>query len=91
MDKIKVENITSDRGNKIANQFIIHTEEAKYFQSYDSIIAMYDYNKRKWFLDEKYWDYSRTTSKYRNLVIGIDTKTTKQRIADGTYELVNLN
>jgi hypothetical protein len=37
---MKVENITSNNGNKIANQFIItDNEDNKYFQSYSSMIV----------------------------------------------------
>ena len=37
---MKVENITSNNGNKIANQFIItDDEDNKYFQSYSSMIV----------------------------------------------------
>jgi len=37
---MKVKNITSNNGNKIANQFIIYDSDgSKYFQSYNSVIA----------------------------------------------------
>ena len=37
---MKVQNMTSNNGNKIANQFeITHDFNTVYFQSYDSIIA----------------------------------------------------
>ena len=35
----KVFNMESNKGNKVANQFLITTDEAFYFQSYNSIIA----------------------------------------------------
>lgn len=41
-------------------------------------------------LDERYWNYSRTTSKYRNLILGEDTKATRAKIAKGEYLLINL-
>ena len=31
---MKVANMTSNKGNKIANQFVIDTDEGIYFQSY---------------------------------------------------------
>ena len=37
---VKVKNMTSSNGNKIANQFEIETDDAYYFQSYDSVIAL---------------------------------------------------
>ena len=36
---MKVKNMKSTRGNKIANQFIITDNGEEYFQSYKSIIA----------------------------------------------------
>ena len=49
----------------VANQFDIYTSKGRYFQSYDSIIVFKPYNGKTQ-LDKNYWDYSRTTSKYRN-------------------------
>tara|TARA_R100001443_G_scaffold46_1_gene195 strand:+ start:4611 stop:4880 length:270 start_codon:yes stop_codon:yes gene_type:complete len=88
--KVKVYNMTSSYGNKIANQFEIYTNEGKYFQSYRSIIAFID-NNNNVFLDEDYWDYSRTTSKYRNMFLGEDIVETRKKIESGEYELTELN
>jgi hypothetical protein len=99
---MKVENMTSSSGNKVANQFIITDEgrgalgnfiERKVFQSYDSIIAKivrWD-DRTDIELDEKYWDYSTTTGKYRNLFLGESKKETERKIKDGKYKLTNLN
>lgn len=85
--------MTSDNGNKIANQFIINTPEATYFQSYESIIVKTSFNgdKRTVELDQTYWDYSRTTSKYRNMFLGETTKETQAKIDSGEYTLTDLN
>ena len=88
--KVKVYNMTSPNGNKVANQFEIYTSKGKYFQSYNSIIAFID-NNGKVFLDEDSWDYSRTTSKYRNLFLNKNTQEIKQLINEGEYKLKNLN
>ena len=61
--------ISNSSGNPIANQFEIWTNKGKYFQSYNSTIVFID-KKGKVFLDEYYWDYSRTTGKYRNQFLG---------------------
>ena len=45
INKISVENMTSNAGNKIANQFVIWTDEGKYFQSYNSVIAFIPFDK----------------------------------------------
>ncbi len=71
------------------NQFIIINGGESVFQSYDSIIA------RKIFdvvdLDSVYWNYSKTTSKYRNQFLGETTKETQAKINSGEYTLTDLN
>jgi len=87
---MKVYNMESPNGNKVANQFEIYTDEGKYFQSYRSIIAFKD-NKGQVFLDDYYWDYSRTTSKYRNMFLNEGINDTREKIKSGEYKLKNLN
>ena len=88
--KVKVYNMTSSYGNKIANQFEIYTSKGKYFQSYNSIIALVD-NKGQVFLDDYHWDYSRTTGKYRNIFLGEGIVETRKKIKSGEYKLKELN
>mgnify|MGYP003132017898 CR=1 FL=1 len=76
---------------KVPNQFEIMTKEGLYFQSYNSIIAFKDYNGDKIILDENYWDYSKTTGKYRNKFLNEDKKETQKKIKQGIYKLANLN
>ena len=94
--KIKVRNMISERsGRPVANQFIIETDEGKYFQSYETIIVF----KPKYSLltgdkiqlDKNYWDYSTTTGKYRNQFLGETKKETEKKIKSGEYLLVDLN
>jgi len=87
---MQVQNMTSNKGNKIANQFVIKTDDATYFQSYNSIIAKVT-NDNFTFLDETYWNWSRTTSKYRSIFLNESTEETKRKIAAGHYMLTNLN
>ena len=77
-------------GRDIPNQFIIHTSEGVYFQSYNSVIA-FKSNDNKISIDKNYWDYSRTTGKYRNIFLGEDKKETERKIKEGIYKLVDLN
>lgn len=90
---MKLQNMTSNNGNKVANQFIIFDSEATYFQSYDSIIVKicFEDGERKTYLDETYWDYSKTTSKYRNIFLGKTSKEIKEKIGSGEYILTDLN
>jgi hypothetical protein len=90
MLNIKVTNMTSPKGNKVSNQFKIWTSEGWYFQSYDSIIV-YRSHEGKITLDADYWDYSRTTGKYRNMFLNESKAETQKKIDNGTYKLVNLN
>lgn len=85
--------MTNSNGNKIPNQFIISTPEARYFQSYKSIIVKitYEDGKRVVYLDEYYWDYSRTTGKYRNQFLGEKKAETQAKIDNGEYKLTDLN
>lgn len=110
---MKVQNMTSSRGNKIANQFIVNDArieagndwyEGDVFQSYNSTIAV---KANYWHdglgkirpepalprvvLDETYWDYSVTTSKYRNQFLGETKKETQAKIDSGEYILADLN
>ncbi len=88
---MKVTNFTSNNGNSIANQFIIRTSEKTVFQSYDSVIIEKDLNTGKITLDEYYWDYSKTTGKYRNMFLDEKKSETQKKIDLGIYKLANLN
>jgi len=98
---MKVQNMTSPRtGNPVANQFIIVRNNEndlgreEVFQSYDSIIVKRVWSedwKEKVYLDERYWDYSRTTGKYRNQFLNESKYDTQRKILSGEYILTNLN
>jgi hypothetical protein len=77
-------------GKPVANQFVINDDDGNtFFQSYNSIIVKKSFDGV--FLDMQTWNYSRTTTKYRNLFLGEDTKTIVKKINCGLYKLVNLN
>ena len=92
---MKVENIKSNNGNKIANQFIIIDDVGNtFFQSYNSMIVKK--TKVTEFidtieLDQKYWNYSNTTGKYRNIFLNETITETKAKIKSGEYILTDLN
>ena len=91
MEKLNVKNMVSNKGNTIANQFTIRTHKGRYFQSYNSIIVFIDNKNGQVFLDEHYWDYSRTTGKYRNNFLNEYIDETRSKIKSGEYKLKNLN
>ena len=97
---MNVQNMTSSNGNKVANQFIVTDEDTnEYFQSYNSMIVKKVYhssdiaeeNVIEILLDKKYWNFSNTTSKYRNKFLNETTKQTMAKIKSGEYKLVDLN
>ena len=91
MLNVKVRNMLSRRGSEVPNQFVIRTDEGKYFQSYNSVIAFREFGSGQVFLDESKWDYSNTTSKYRNMFLRETTQEIRKKIEEGVYKLVNLN
>ena len=74
----------------VPNQYIIETMDGIYFQSYTSTIVYKPLNG-KIKLDFKFWDYSKTTSKYRNKFLNETKEETEAKIKSGEYELVILN
>lgn len=94
--KISVRNMPSYKGtgNEVANQFVITAETkngcVRVFQSYDTVIAVKDENG-KITLDKNNWDYSQTTSHYRNQFLRENTTETRRKIEQGIYQLANLN
>ncbi len=94
---MKVENMTSSRGNIVVNQLIItwqkDNESYTVFQSYKSVIAFkhHKHAKTKIYLDCNTWDYSRTTGKYRNVFLNENKAETQKKIDSGEYILADLN
>ena len=56
-----VRQLINDNGNPAANQFIIKTKKATYFQSYNSVVCKLD---GKNVILSSNWDYSNTTRKH---------------------------
>ena len=93
---MKVENMTSNNGNKVANQFIVTAEKGRYYQSYRSIIVFIPFFTGciagdRTQLDRNKWDYSKTTGKYRNQFLGETKAETQKKIDSGEYILTDLN
>ena len=92
---MKVTNMISPRtGKPVANQYIIENGLMETFQSYDSVIAVKEWadsDNPVITLDQKYWDYSQTTGKYRNIFLGETKKETQAKIDDSVYKLADLN
>lgn len=74
---MKVTNMTNSRGRKVPNQFIITDGNVYTFQSYNSVIAVVDFDNSTITIGYN-WDYSTTTSRYRNKffeTLGLDELT----------------
>ena len=56
-----VTQLINDKGNAAANQFVIKTKKATYFQSYDSVVCKLDGMN---IVLSGNWDYSNTTRKH---------------------------
>ena len=91
----KVRNMTSSKGNTVANQFILtgehYGQSGQFFQSYDSVIAFKPNDGSSISLDRHYWDYSATTGKHRNQFLGEGIAETRKKIESGEYILTDLN
>ena len=56
-----VHQLINDNGNPAANQFVIRTKKATYFQSYRSVVCKLDGIN---IILSNNWDYSNTTRKH---------------------------
>lgn len=66
---MKIENLVNARGNKVANQIKVTTNNKTYFQSYNSVVASIDRRTGKVQL-YKDWNYSNTTRKHLYKFLG---------------------
>ena len=85
-DLVNVKNMTSNKGNNIANQFLIYGNGWTLFQSYNSPIAMVCRGVTYIFKD---WEYSITTGKYRNQFLNETKKETRAKLKSGEYIAVD--
>ena len=87
-----VQNMTSQNGNKVPNQFVVKLpENVTIFQSYNTVIAQ---NRNgKIVLDSKALDYSATTTKHLKQFLNTsDSKKQLQaKIDNGFYQVEDLN
>lgn len=86
--KVKVEQLA----NK--NQFVItYTKFSGYrvysFQSYSSLIAVYDYEDNKLYINWRKWDYSKTTLKHLKMFVNEWTSFRYETKQQFSCELVN--
>jgi hypothetical protein len=94
---IGVEQMTSRSGNTVPNQTILSDMTGKTFVSYGSKIVYQSKTKGsdglplEIIVDETYWDYSRTTGKYRNEFMNMGVQEVRNHIKNGRIKVGNLN
>ena len=76
-------------GKPVASQVVIRHNGTEWFSSYDTIIGKREDGTI--YLDEYYWTFSKTTSKYRNRWLGLSNQQVKEAINKGEIKLANLN
>lgn len=99
MQFLSVEPMTSRGGNPLANQQIMSSNLGQMFVSYGTNICYKsthrykdgDVSRPKYIFDEYYWNYSRTTSKYRNEFLGFGVDECRKGIKEGWIKLTDLN
>lgn len=88
---IKVKQMKSSSGNAIANQYVLYSHNAKYFQSYNTLVAkkVDSPHGTVTVLQEGYWDmYSTTTNKYLNNFLGTSgIAEIRENVKNGKYEV----
>ena len=84
-----VSNMIGNTGQPVVNQFVVIDGDKKWFQSYDTVIAVIDNGQVT--LDRNKWNYSQTTGKYRSRFLSETTKETQNKINSGEYLMRDLN
>jgi len=91
--KATVSQLINNNGNAAANQFILHYNNCKVFQSYETIIAeeYRDFRGSRIILDKNALNYSKTTSKHLFIFLDMSKKEIEIDIKDGLILLKDLN
>ena len=88
---MKVYPVLNEYKKVVSDQYVFIHNGNRYFQSYDNIIAQIDQNNGAITLDEKYYDKSKTTAKYRNMFLDMSTSKMKKLIKNEVITLGKLN
>jgi hypothetical protein len=91
-----VRQLINNRGNYAANQFVIDTINATYFQSYRSVVCKILTKSGK-VVVSNYWDFSNTTRKHLYIFLAqnghshlCSAKDMRKAIKEGEVTLVNV-
>ncbi len=87
---VRVEHMLGRTGRPIVDQVVVfHTPCLCDFFSYGRHVVQIRGGQVT--LDPRWWNYSRTTGKYRAQFLGEDTATTQAKIDAGEYTLAELD
>lgn len=92
---MRVQNVINNRGNSVANQFIIEGAEhngkrGTFFQSYQTMVAFVPNDGSRTMIDPAH-DCSRTTSKHCTQFLGMNTADRRKAVKAGDLILEDLN
>jgi len=89
--KTTVSNMINSNGNAAANQFILRNSKVVAFQSYETIIAKREYKNGVVTIDSNAMGYSKTTSKFLYLFLGMNRKEIERSVKEGIILVEELN
>ena len=58
-----IRNLENSRGKTVPNQFVLETKSKLFFQSYETVVALYNTETKKLYVT-KDWNYSSTTTRH---------------------------
>lgn len=89
---MQVYNLISERsGRAVANQYCIIADDfTRWFRSYNANICKISADGTI-YLDEYYWNYSRTTTKYLRQFLQMNGAQIEANIKAGIFKMTNLN
>ena len=77
---ITVENMKTNKGTIVPNQFLLTFENGKMFKSYDSVIGI---KIDGWYYFSDKHAFSRTTNRFSTIFCGVDKRTRESRLESG--------
>lgn len=91
MTNTKIKSVYYYAPNQSEIWFMDGEQRKAIFNSYGKNIVEKNFTTGEILLDETYWNYSNTTSKYRCKFLNELGKETQKKIKSGKYKLVDLN
>ena len=87
---MKVVPMLNEMGNVVRNQYTYYYEGCHILQSYDRWTVKIE-GDGQIYMDNKSWDASKTTAKYRNKFLNMGTNEIHEKIRTGEIKIIDLN